>query len=54
MAFAVVFGHQEGELQVGERWLLYIPWQSGYGSSGNSSIPGYSSLTFDVYLKGIV
>ena len=41
-------------MQVGERWLLYIPWQSGYGSSGNSSIPGYSSLTFDVYLKGIV
>lgn len=43
-------------MQVGERWMLYIPWQSGYGSSGNSSgtIPGYSSLTFDVYLEGIV
>lgn len=43
-------------MRVGERWMLYIPWQSGYGSSGSSSgsIPGYTSLTFDVYLTGLV
>ena len=43
-------------MRVGERWMLYIPWQSAYGSSGNSSgtIPGYTSLTFDVYLEGFV
>lgn len=43
-------------MRVGERWMLYIPWQSGYGSSGNTSgtIPGYTSLIFDVYLEGIV
>ena len=43
-------------MRVGERWMLYIPWQNGYGASGNSSgtIPGYTSLTFDVYMVGIV
>ena len=42
-------------MRVGERWMLYIPWQSGYGASGSSSgdIPGYTSLTFDVCLEGI-
>ena len=42
-------------MRVGERWILYIPWQSGYGASGSSSgdIPGYTSLTFDVCLEGI-
>ncbi len=37
----------------GERWMLYIPWQSGYGASGNSSILGYSALTFDLMLTGV-
>lgn len=40
-------------MRAGERWMLYIPWQSAYGSSGSSTILGYSSLTFDVYLDGI-
>ena len=42
-------------MRAGERWMLYIPWQSGYGASGSSSgdIPGYTSLTFDVCLEGI-
>ncbi len=43
-------------MRTGERWILYIPWQSGYGSSGSSSgtIPGYSTLTFDIILDSIV
>lgn len=50
-------------MQVGERWILYIPWQSGYGSSDNTrvkadgtqtTIPAYSILTFDICLEGIV
>lgn len=43
-------------MYVGERWIVYIPWQSGYGSSGSSSgsIPGYSALAFDIQLEGVV
>ena len=40
-------------MHVGERWMMYIPWQSAYGSSGNGSIPGYSALTFDMILDGV-
>lgn len=40
-------------MHVGERWMLYIPYQSGYGESDYGSIPGYSALTFDVQLEGI-
>ena len=43
-------------MYVGERWIVYIPWQCGYGSSGSSSgsIPGYSALAFDMQLEGVV
>lgn len=43
-------------MYVGERWIVYIPWQCGYGSSGSSSgsIPGYSALAFDIQLDGVV
>ncbi|AVM58197.1 peptidylprolyl isomerase [Bacteroides heparinolyticus] len=41
-------------MRMGERWVLYIPWQSGYGTSGSGSssnaIRGYSVLTFDMQL----
>lgn len=38
----------------GERWMLYIPYQSAYGTSDQSDdIPGYSALTFDVQLNEI-
>lgn len=37
----------------GERWEIYIPWQSAYGSSGTTTIPGYSALVFDLYLYEI-
>ena len=40
-------------MHVGERWMLYIPYQSGYGESDYGSIPGYSALTFDLQLEGI-
>ena len=43
-------------MYVGERWMVYIPWQCGYGSSGSSdgNIPGYSALAFDMQLEGVV
>ena len=40
-------------MRTGERWMLYIPWKSGYGSTDNGSLPGYSTLTFDVKLVSI-
>lgn len=34
----------------GERWMVYIPYQLGYGSSANGSIPAYSTMIFDLIL----
>lgn len=41
-------------MRTGERWMLYIPYQSGYGTSGSGSILGYSALTFDLDLVEVV
>lgn len=43
-------------MRKGERWIIYVPWASGYGSSGNSSgsIPGYSTLVFDMQLTDVM
>lgn len=41
-------------MRVGERWMIYIPWQSAYGSSNKTNIPAYSALVFDVKLNSIV
>ena len=40
--------------RTGERWMVYIPWQSGYGSSDSNGIPGYSTLAFDFIVDSIV
>ena len=32
----------------GDHWTVYIPHQLGYGASGYSSIPGYSTLIFEI------
>ena len=34
----------------GDHWLITIPYQLGYGTSEYSSIPGYSTLKFDIRL----
>ena len=35
----------------GDRWRIYIPYQLGYGKDGSgSSVPGYSTLVFDIAL----
>lgn len=52
---SVIEGWKEAipHMEVGERWLIYIPWKYCYGSSGSSSttlIPGYSALIFDIQL----
>lgn len=35
----------------GDHWIVYIPYQLGYGTSAKSSIPAYSTLVFDIRLK---
>ena len=39
-------------MKAGDRWLIYIPYQLGYGPKGNNGIPAYSTLVFDVTLAG--
>ncbi len=35
----------------GDHWLVYIPYQLGYGTTSYSSIPAFSTLIFEVYLE---
>lgn len=42
------------QMQVGDRWEVYIPYDLGYGKDGNETIPGYSTLIFDWYLAEII
>jgi FKBP-type peptidyl-prolyl cis-trans isomerase len=42
-------------LKVGDFWTLYIPYQSGYGSSTNDgNLQAYSALVYNVRLEKIV
>ena len=46
-------------MHIGDRWKVYIPYQLGYDTSGSGSVPGYSTLVFDLtlvayYRAGIV
>lgn len=41
-------------MKTGERWMVYLPYQSAYGTSGSKNIPGYSTLAFDIILDDIV
>lgn len=41
------------QMHTGDRWRVYIPWDKGYGKRGVDSIPGYSTLIFEIELVGI-
>ena len=42
-------------MHVGDRWRVYIPYSLGYDEEGSSSsIPGYSTLIFDITLHSFV
>lgn len=41
------------KMQVGDRWVIYIPHSVGYGTRSSGSIPAFSTLIFDVQLLGI-
>ena len=42
------------EMREGDRWEVYIPSELGYGLQGSNSIPGYSTLCFDVHLVKVI
>lgn len=42
------------QMHVGDHWIVYIPQEVGYGKKGNGSIPGYSTLIFEMELIGIM
>lgn len=38
------------QMHIGDRWLVYVPYQLGYGSTGGTSVPAYSMLVYDIKL----
>ena len=40
-------------MREGERWMVFVPYQSAYGKSGNDNIIGYSLLCFDMILDEV-
>ena len=47
--FATALQH----MHPGDYWRVTIPYQLGYGVSGSGSIPGYSTLMFEIRLVDI-
>lgn len=40
-------------MRVGDRWVVYIPFDQGYGTRSSGPIPGFSTLIFEIQLIGI-
>ena len=38
---------------IGDRWIIYIPYNVGYGTRSNGPIPAFSTLIFEVELLAI-
>ena len=38
-------------MHVGDRWIVHVPYQLGYGATSMTGIPAYSDLTFEVALQ---
>lgn len=39
-------------MHLGDRWMIYIPQELGYSNVSSGVLPAYSTLCFDVQLKG--
>ena len=37
-------------MRIGDRWIVYMPYQLGYGTTELKSVPAYSTLVFDMTL----
>lgn len=44
--FATALQH----MRRGDHWMVYIPYQQGYGSQSQTGVPAYSTLIFDLRL----
>ncbi len=42
------------QMRTGDHWIVYIPWEAGYGSRTNGPIPAYSTLIFEMELVAIM
>lgn len=42
--------HALTAMHPGDRWMIYIPYELGYGSRTSGPIPAYSTLIFEVEL----
>ncbi len=40
-------------MHVGDKWEVWIPWNMAYGPNGQSGIPGYTTLVFEIELVSI-
>jgi len=40
------------KMNVGGRFIFYIPYELAYGKDGSGSVPPYSTLKFDITLDG--
>ena len=38
------------DMRVGDRWLVYIPYQMAYGSGSSTTYPAYSNMIFEIAL----
>jgi FKBP-type peptidyl-prolyl cis-trans isomerase FklB len=38
------------KMHIGDRWMVYMPYDLGYGSSESSTVPAYSTLIYDITL----
>lgn len=41
-------------MQVGDKWEIWIPWKLAYEDTGKASIPGYTTLAFEIELVDII
>lgn len=41
------------QMHVGDKWVIYIPSDLGYGNRPSGPIPAFSTLVFEVELLGI-
>ena len=41
-------------MKEGDKWEVWMPWRLAYGERGQSSIPGYTTLVFEIELLEIL
>ena len=41
-------------MKVGDKWEVWMPWKLGYGANGQTPIPAYTTLVFEIELLQIM